>query len=131
LFNKKKNKNKNIRVATSDLSIISSGVKVAGDITTTGSIRVDGIVDGGVFANGLLILGETGEIKGDIKGHTVNLGGKIDGAVNAADKITLESKCVLNGDITSKILVIEPGAFFNGKSSMSASDSEFSFDDEK
>lgn len=127
MFNRNKKINlkpNNTHVATSDLSIISSSVKITGDVTTSGSIRVDGKVDGNVLADGLFILGENGVIKGDIKGHTVNLGGKIDGAVNAAEKITLEAKCVLNGDITSKILVIEPGAFFNGKSSMGSSDSE-------
>jgi cytoskeletal protein CcmA (bactofilin family) len=109
---------------TADLSLIGSSVKVTGSITTSGSIRVDGKVDGDVLAEGDLILGEGGEINGNVKGRAVNLGGKITGSVDASEKITLEAKCSLNGNISSRVLVIEPGAVFNGKSSMGTAESE-------
>lgn len=125
MFNKNKDKTaKPNHTATADLSIIGASVKVSGDITTSGSIRVDGKVDGSVLAEGNMILGSTGEINGNVKGKSVSLGGKVKGSVNAAERVTLEAKCSLNGDISSRILVIEPGAVFNGKSSMGTNEPE-------
>ena len=123
---KKKNEKipKIVNHVTNDISIIGASVTVSGNITTTGSIRVDGKVEGSVLAEGNLILGESGEIKGDVKGNSVNLGGKVQGSVNASDRVTLEAKCSLNGDINAKILVIEPGAVFNGRSSMGTNSPE-------
>ena len=120
----KENVSKPGHAVTGDLSIIGASVKVSGNIVTSGSIRIDGKVDGNVFADGNMILGDGGEIKGDVKGKSVSLGGKITGSVKAAERVTLESKCSLEGDIASRVLVIEPGAFFNGKSSMGTVEKE-------
>jgi len=40
------------------------------------------------------------------------------GSVNAKEKIIMESKANLKGDIFTKILVVEAGARFDGKSNM-------------
>jgi cytoskeletal protein CcmA (bactofilin family) len=37
---------------------------------------------------------------------------------NAKEKLVLESKAVLKGDIVTKILVVEAGAMFEGRSAM-------------
>jgi cytoskeletal protein CcmA (bactofilin family) len=42
------------------------------------------------------------------------------GTVTAVEKIVLESKSVLKGDLIAKVLVVEPGAVFDGKCSMSS-----------
>ena len=121
MFNKIKEKSSILSSAnpiSHDLSIIGSSVRITGDIVTSGSIRVDGKVEGNVTAEGNMILGDSGEIKGNVKGKSVSLGGKVEGLVIGLEKVTLEAKSSLLGDITSKTLVIEPGAFFNGKSNM-------------
>jgi len=125
LFKKNVDKaSKPTHTSAGDLSIIGASVRVSGDITTSGSIRVDGKVDGSVLAEGNMILGDSGEINGNVKGKSVSLGGKVRGSVNALDRVTLESKCSLNGDINARVLVIEPGAVFNGKSSMGTNEQE-------
>ena len=58
--------------------------------------------------------------------NAATIGGKVNGSVNAKDKLVLESKANLKGDLITKILVIEAGAKFEGKSSM-GSDSKESF----
>jgi cytoskeletal protein CcmA (bactofilin family) len=127
LFSRKKVKSSISSYAhldNNDLSIVGTSVKITGDIVTSGSIRIDGKVQGNVLAEGNLILGNNGEINGNISGGSINLGGKVNGSVNAVDNVTLESDCSLNGDITSRILIIESGAFFNGKSKMGTPEQE-------
>lgn len=101
-----------------DITIISSGVKIEGKVTSNGSIRVDGTLKGDLTAKGNVTVGEQGDINGQIDANVINIGGRVVGTVNAKEKLVLESKSSLKGDIISKILVIEAGAKFDGKSSM-------------
>ena len=101
-----------------DITIISNGVKIEGKVSSTGSIRVDGILEGDLNAGGNVTVGEQGDIKGEIVADVVSIGGRVVGTINAKEKTVLESKCTLKGDILTKVLVIEAGAKFDGKSSM-------------
>ncbi|MGB5848591.1 MAG: polymer-forming cytoskeletal protein [Ignavibacteriaceae bacterium] len=103
---------------TEDITIISNGVKIEGKVTSTGSIRVDGTLKGDLNAKGNVTVGEQGNINGEITANIVTIGGRAVGTVNAKEKLVLETKCVLNGDIITKVLVIEAGAKFDGKSNM-------------
>ncbi|MFC2103213.1 polymer-forming cytoskeletal protein [Bacteroidota bacterium] len=103
---------------TEDITIISNGVKIEGKVNSTGSLRVDGTLMGDLKANGNVTVGEQGDINGEIIANIVTIGGKVIGTVNAKEKLVLESKCVLKGDIITKVLVIEAGAKFDGKSNM-------------
>ncbi len=101
-----------------DITIISNGVKIEGKVTSTGSIRVDGTLQGDLNAKGNVSVGEQGKIKGEVIANIVTIGGNVVGTVNAKEKLVLETKCVLNGDVITKVLVIEAGAKFDGKSNM-------------
>ncbi len=114
-------KNKSNELIPNDITIISNGVSIEGKITSKGNIRIDGNINGDINAQGNITIGESGYIKGNITGQNVNIGGKVDGTANAKEKITLESKSVFKGDLIAKILVVESGAVFDGKSSMSNS----------
>ncbi len=101
-----------------DVTIISSGVVIEGKVTSNSNIRVDGVVKGDITTQGNLTVGEHGSIQGQLTGETVSIGGKVEGTVNAKEKLVLESKAVLKGDLITKILVVEAGAIFEGKSAM-------------
>lgn len=101
-----------------EVTIISKGVVIEGKVTSNGNIRVDGTIKGDIVAQGNLTVGDSGNIQGQLNGDIVTIGGKVEGSVNAKDKLVLESKSVLKGDIVTKILVVEAGALFEGKSSM-------------
>ena len=111
-------KTKTMNGTVEDITIISNGVKIEGKVSSTGSIRVDGILHGDLKASGNVTVGEQGDIKGEIVADVVNIGGKVVGTINAKEKTVLESKCTLKGDILTKVLVIEAGAKFDGKSNM-------------
>lgn len=111
-------KQKNAEIGKDAVTIISTGVIFEGRIKSNGNVRIDGTVNGDVFAEGNVTVGETGQINGEVKAGVITIGGKVTGTVNAKDKVILESKSSLKGDLISKILVVEEGASFDGKSSM-------------
>lgn len=101
-----------------EVTIISSGVVIEGKVNSNGNIRVDGTIKGDIVAQGNLTVGDSGNIQGQLTGDIITIGGKVEGSVNAKDKLVLEAKSVLKGDIVTKVLVVEAGAVFEGKSSM-------------
>jgi len=103
---------------TEDITIISNGVKIEGKVNSSGSLRVDGSLLGDLSANGNVTVGEQGDINGAIVANVVTIGGKVVGKVDAKEKLVLEAKSVLKGDINTKVLVIAAGARFDGKSNM-------------
>lgn len=104
-----------------DRTIISHGVKVEGKVTSSGSVRIDGIILGDIDSQGNVTIGELGEVTGKVNGQSITIGGKVQGSINSKEKLILESKADLKGDVYTKILVVEAGARFDGKSNMGAS----------
>lgn len=101
-----------------NVTIISFGVTLEGKIQSNGDIRIDGTINGNVVAAGNITIGEHGVINGEVESEVVSLGGKVFGTIIAKEKVVLESRSILNGDLITKILVIEEGAKFDGKSQM-------------
>jgi len=99
-----------------ETTIISRGVKIEGKITSSGNIRVDGEIQGDIFSESNITIGEDAQFNGQINANVITIGGKVSGIVRAKDKLILDSKSNLKGDIFTKILVIEEGAKFDGKS---------------
>lgn len=102
-----------------EVSILSSGVKIEGKLYSEGNVRIDGTIIGDVTVNGNLTLGDTSDINGELKAKNITMSGKVDGKVIASEKLILESKSKLKGDLFARILVIQEGALFDGTSTMS------------
>lgn len=101
-----------------ETTIISRGVKIEGKITSDGNIRVDGDIKGDIISQNNVTVGESGQVNGQINANVITIGGKVLGTVTAKEKLALESKGNLKGDILTKILVVEAGAKFDGNSKM-------------
>ncbi|NWF50096.1 MAG: polymer-forming cytoskeletal protein [Ignavibacteriaceae bacterium] len=110
-----------ISESVDEVTIISSGVVIEGKVSSNGNIRVDGKIQGNIKAKGSITIGETGEITGEVQAELIVIGGTVNASVQAKEKLTLESKSILKGDIITRILVIEAGARFEGNSKMTES----------
>jgi cytoskeletal protein CcmA (bactofilin family) len=115
-------KQRNTNEGKDEVTIISTGVIIEGKLSSNGNVRVDGSVNGDITANGNVTVGENGEVNGEIHAEGVVIAGKVIGTVSSKEKLTLEGKAVLKGDIFTKILVVEAGAQFDGQSKMSEKD---------
>jgi len=114
-------KTKTMNGDVEDTTVISSGMKVEGKVSSSGSIRLDGTVQGDIDCQGNVTIGEQGKVYGKVDGLSITIGGKVEGEIKAKEKLILESKANLKGDIFTKILVVESGARFDGKSNMGGS----------
>ena len=99
-------------------TIVGKGTVVEGDMRIQNSIRVDGKVSGKITATETVIVGREGEVIGAIRSKHVMLAGRVQGDVTATGKVLLESKASITGDIKASRLVVDEGAFLNGKCCM-------------
>lgn len=98
-------------------AIIGAESSIKGDLTTTGVARMDGAIDGNIYAD-WLIIGETGTVKGDVASRGVVINGKIKGNIQAKEIVEIKSKGIVEGDIYTTRLVVSEGAVFDGHSYM-------------
>ena len=94
-----------------------------GVLNVSGTLRVDGTVEGQLFAD-YVILGESAEVKGEIKAKKIIIGGKVDGNVRAQELVEIKSKGKVFGDIFTPKLAIIEGAEFNGRVEMKKEESK-------
>lgn len=113
---------KNREGSSEDVSILSSGVKIEGKLYSEGNVRIDGEIIGNVIVNGNLTLGDGSQVNGEVKAQNITINGVIDGKIVSANKLVLESKATIKADIYAKILVVEEGAQFEGRSSSSTTE---------
>jgi cytoskeletal protein CcmA (bactofilin family) len=99
---------------------ISEGTEVIGTITTTGDIRIDGILEGNLTSKGRIVIGETGRIKGELTCRFVDIWGTLEGSLQASEITNLKTMSTIVGDIKTLKLCIEVGAVFNGTCTMPA-----------
>ena len=77
------------------------------------------IIKGTVSASGdkaaMLSVSESGIIEGDVRVPTVMLNGVVVGEVRASEKLVLNAKARVTGNVHYKVLQMEPGATINGQ----------------
>ncbi len=99
-------------------TIISPDAQFKGIITTKGTIRIDGILDGGIDHAEGVIIGDSGEVKGDINAQNVVIGGKVEGNIASSSFIEVLPQAKIQGDLKTSKLSISEGAFFQGNCQM-------------
>lgn len=103
---------------TGTFSVIGNNTVITGNIRTEGSIRVDGKIVGNVVTQADAAVGTNGIVEGSVDARNITVAGKVMGTLTAAQKLVLEGKSVMKGDIKTSRLVVDEGAVFDGRSSM-------------
>ena len=100
-------------------SIIGPGMRVDGPVTFQDGLQIDGTVLGEVKAApdqpSLLIITETGEVHGAFSADQVVIDGAVHGPVQAGERLELQAKARVEGDVQYKSLEMQPGAIIAGQ----------------
>ncbi len=104
-----------MNTANTSKNVLNSDVEIKGNIKFSGELTFDGKLDGEIHTDGTLALGDSAVINGNIGAQSVVVRGKVNGNINAKEKIEIKSKAELFGDIRATKLVIEEGVTFVGK----------------
>ena len=101
------------KINHSGRSHIGETMQIEGDLRTSGSIDVAGLINGNIFVSEITVH-ETGSIRGTIEATNIEINGHLEGKI-AADTVIVGKTAVIKGDIFFKnTLKTEEGADIDG-----------------
>jgi cytoskeletal protein CcmA (bactofilin family) len=101
-----------------EVTIVGQGAKLEGTVVSAGSLRIDGQVKGQINADGDVMLSPQSQVEADIKAQNVSVAGRFKGSIVVKGRAEISRGGRVDGNVTSKTLVIEEGATFQGQSIM-------------
>jgi len=103
-----------------EVTIVGTGARLEGNVVSAGSLRIDGQVKGQINADGDVVLSPQSQVEADIRAQNVSIGGRFKGNILVKGKAHLARGGRIDGNVTSKTLVVEEGGIFHGQSIMDA-----------
>ena len=93
---------------------IGTGVKIKGEITSASDVQIDGDADINMETDNLMV-GQTGNLKGDIKTKNADVWGEFDGNLEVTNTLTIQEKGVVKGSTKYSALQIKLGGQLQGE----------------
>jgi cytoskeletal protein CcmA (bactofilin family) len=95
---------------------IGKSLSIKGELSGSEDVYVDGQLDGTVQLSGSsFTIGPNGHVHADLVAKNVTVAGKLDGNIQASERTELRKTAVVNGDLQTRRIAIEEGAYFKGK----------------
>jgi cytoskeletal protein CcmA (bactofilin family) len=95
---------------------IGRSVCIRGELSGSEDIFLDGQVEGSIQLSGnSLTVGPNGRIRANIAAKNVTVSGSVDGNIDAGERTDMRKSAVVKGDVRTRRIAIEEGAYFTGK----------------
>ena len=101
-------------------TIIAADSQLVGNLALNDTLHVDGRIEGDIESASNVVIGEHGQVTGQIQAETVMVSGRVHGSISATRLEIIAGGCV-EGDVHTIDLVIEQGGRFNGSSEILSS----------
>ena len=100
-------------------STIGRTVTFEGTLTAQEDVLLEGRFNGEVLlVENALVVGQSGDIRADIKAKNVTIHGKANGDIKASDQVEISASGSMLGDILSPRVILHDGAKFKGRIDM-------------
>lgn len=99
----------------SEMTIISKSVAIKGEVSCDEDLYIDGQVEGTIDPKGYrLTIGPNGSVKANITARAVVVQGRLEGNIQASDRVDLKQSATVVGDIVTQRISIDEGVTFKG-----------------
>ena len=101
---------------SSNISKISSGLKIQGDVSGSSDLYIDGDVTGKIrLSNARVTVGPNGRVQAEIEARDIVVDGSVQGNLKAGESARFGSSSRVVGSVLSPRIGIEDGARLRGK----------------
>jgi cytoskeletal protein CcmA (bactofilin family) len=118
------NKTQNVEIPASPNTLIGIGSSSRGTLMVSGTLRIEGDLEGDILNCERLEVGQHGLMRADIEVKEAVVEGRVQGNIRALGVIELKSGSHVEGDIAATSVIMEPGVFFSGRCTMLEAESE-------
>jgi len=98
--------------------VIGTRTHLEGRLTTEGTIRIRGSVQGELASLETILIEETGRVTATMTAAQVVVAGQVEGQVRGRGRVELRPTARMRGELYAGVLVIQEGAAFDGRASM-------------
>ena len=92
-------------------------------------LRISGRFQGTLQTRGELTIGEAAQVRADITGDAIQIAGRVEGKIVAKRSLRLTPPAVVQGEVWTPVLQVEPGAQIEGTLHMGAQGSSMSMNE--
>jgi len=105
---------------------LGPGTEIEGIVRFTDVLRVDGKISGRIVSEKDLIVGESGEVDGEVEVGSLSVAGKVHGNVTIRTRLEIHQGGRVTGDLIleTRHLMVEDGGAFEGNIRMGESAAE-------
>jgi len=89
-------------------------MRVEGELSTDGVVKIEGTVVGTVRAELQVLVAKGGVVEGDIHTREAILGGEVRGSILADERVEVQATSLVHGDISTQRIVVHEGGEVNG-----------------
>lgn len=101
-------------VRDNNLSVVAPGMRIVGELTTDGVVKVEGKIEGNIRARQQILVAKGGIVEGDLHTREAIVGGKVVGSIFAQERVEVQRGSAVNGDITAQRILVQEGGEVNG-----------------
>ena len=106
---------RSVTATAGDMAHIGKSVVIKGELSGSEDLYVDGEVEGTIELRGhSLTVGPNGRVRAHVHARNVVVQGKINGNIQASERVELRGSANVTGDISTQRIAVEDGAFFKG-----------------
>lgn len=99
-------------------TVIGESIKIEGHIIVGETMQINGYLRGDIKSTEDIIIGENGEVDGDITAKNILISGGVHGNLKANGKTEISKTGTVVGDITTHTIVVNDGSVFKGNCTM-------------
>lgn len=96
-------------------TVLAEGCSFEGKAEVSGTLRVEGYVEGEITASDNIVVGKSGKMEATVKTRRAVLSGRFNGSIHAEDCVEMQSGSVVEAEIHARNMVMEDGVQFEGK----------------
>jgi len=101
------------------VALVGPGTEFEGSLkAAAGDVCLNAVFKGKVISEGTVTVDDSGDVAAELLARNINISGRLKGNAKASEKLEIKARGVVLGNITTPVLVIEPGGFFEGQCHM-------------
>jgi cytoskeletal protein CcmA (bactofilin family) len=95
-------------------SVVSRSSRMKGDLETNEGYRIDGEVNGDITAETMILISESGNVKGNIRAERIVVLGTVEGGIHCTGHLIIAKSARINGDVRYRSIITYQGSTIEG-----------------
>ena len=101
------------------VALVGPGTEFEGMLKAgAGQVCLNSSFKGSARSDGIIFIDHGGDVEAEISARVLRVAGRLKGSANVLERLEIMAHGVVLGDVTTPVLVVEPGGFLQGQCHM-------------